>query len=237
MPRSSAWCPNSMASSHWVEQLGEVDVTGVEPMTAVIPNTLRLRDDVVDADPRDRRRPARRRARQCAGGRTRLLRRAQGDRIMTRPRHATRRQGDPRRRGARRFHRARSGRGVQRRRRRGARAQRLHRHHPRPRARGGRRGRCRRARRASRSGTMARRADRDEGPVRHQTACRPPRRATSSKASSPNTKAPCRRTVGRGRGDAGQAQPRPVRHGFLERDELFRQCHFALAQGGQPMPR
>ena len=34
----------------WVEQLGEVDVTGVEPMTAVIPNTLRLRADVVDAD-------------------------------------------------------------------------------------------------------------------------------------------------------------------------------------------
>jgi aspartyl-tRNA(Asn)/glutamyl-tRNA(Gln) amidotransferase subunit C len=31
----------------WVEQLGEVDVTGVEPMTAVIANTLRLRDDVV----------------------------------------------------------------------------------------------------------------------------------------------------------------------------------------------
>ncbi|AUW59158.1 Asp-tRNA(Asn)/Glu-tRNA(Gln) amidotransferase GatCAB subunit C [Sphingobium sp. SCG-1] len=31
----------------FVEQLGEVDVTGVEPMTAVIPNTLRLRDDVV----------------------------------------------------------------------------------------------------------------------------------------------------------------------------------------------
>lgn len=35
----------------WVEQLGEVDVEGVEPMMAVIPNTLRLRDDVVDADP------------------------------------------------------------------------------------------------------------------------------------------------------------------------------------------
>ncbi len=35
----------------WVEQLAEVDVTGVEPMTAVIPNTLRLRDDVVNADP------------------------------------------------------------------------------------------------------------------------------------------------------------------------------------------
>ena len=31
----------------WVEQLGEVDVTGVEPMTAVIPNHLRLREDVV----------------------------------------------------------------------------------------------------------------------------------------------------------------------------------------------
>ncbi|TKD50081.1 Asp-tRNA(Asn)/Glu-tRNA(Gln) amidotransferase subunit GatC [Sphingomonas baiyangensis] len=39
----------------WVEQLGEVDVAGVEPMTAVIPNTLRLRDDAVtDGDVRDR---------------------------------------------------------------------------------------------------------------------------------------------------------------------------------------
>lgn len=36
---------------HWIEQLGEVDTSGVEPMTAVIPNSLRLRDDVVDADP------------------------------------------------------------------------------------------------------------------------------------------------------------------------------------------
>ena len=35
----------------FMEELNEVDVTGVEPMTAVIPNTLRLRDDVVDADP------------------------------------------------------------------------------------------------------------------------------------------------------------------------------------------
>ncbi len=35
----------------WIEQLGEVDTDGVEPMTAVIPNALRLRDDVVDADP------------------------------------------------------------------------------------------------------------------------------------------------------------------------------------------
>jgi aspartyl-tRNA(Asn)/glutamyl-tRNA(Gln) amidotransferase subunit C len=31
----------------WIEQLGEVDTSGVEPMTAVIPNKLRLRDDVV----------------------------------------------------------------------------------------------------------------------------------------------------------------------------------------------
>ena len=31
----------------WIEQLGEVDTAGVEPMTAVIPNTLRLREDVV----------------------------------------------------------------------------------------------------------------------------------------------------------------------------------------------
>jgi len=31
----------------WIEQLQEVDVSGVEPMTAVIPNHLRLRDDIV----------------------------------------------------------------------------------------------------------------------------------------------------------------------------------------------
>lgn len=38
----------------WIEQLGEVDTSSVEPMTAVIPNTLRLRDDVVnDGDIRD----------------------------------------------------------------------------------------------------------------------------------------------------------------------------------------
>ncbi|MBV7259222.1 MULTISPECIES: Asp-tRNA(Asn)/Glu-tRNA(Gln) amidotransferase subunit GatC [Erythrobacter] len=36
----------------WVEQLGEVNVDGVEPMSAVIPNELRLRDDVIDADPK-----------------------------------------------------------------------------------------------------------------------------------------------------------------------------------------
>lgn len=38
----------------WVEQLAEVDTEGVEPLTAVIANELRLRDDVVnDGDCRD----------------------------------------------------------------------------------------------------------------------------------------------------------------------------------------
>ncbi|MGZ8337237.1 MAG: Asp-tRNA(Asn)/Glu-tRNA(Gln) amidotransferase subunit GatC [Allosphingosinicella sp.] len=38
----------------WVEQLQEVDVDGVQPMTAVIPNQLRLREDkVTDGDKRD----------------------------------------------------------------------------------------------------------------------------------------------------------------------------------------
>ena len=32
----------------WVEQLGEVDTDGVEPLTAVIDQKLRLREDVVD---------------------------------------------------------------------------------------------------------------------------------------------------------------------------------------------
>ena len=31
----------------WIEQLGEVDTDGVEPLTAVIEQKLRLRDDVV----------------------------------------------------------------------------------------------------------------------------------------------------------------------------------------------
>ena len=38
----------------WIEQLGEVNVKGIKPMTAVIPNHLRLRDDVVtDGNVRD----------------------------------------------------------------------------------------------------------------------------------------------------------------------------------------
>jgi aspartyl-tRNA(Asn)/glutamyl-tRNA(Gln) amidotransferase subunit C len=38
----------------WVEQLGEVATDGVEPLAAVIPNQLRLREDVItDGDIRD----------------------------------------------------------------------------------------------------------------------------------------------------------------------------------------
>jgi aspartyl-tRNA(Asn)/glutamyl-tRNA(Gln) amidotransferase subunit C len=38
----------------WVEQLGEVNTEGVEPLTAVIEQKLRLREDVVnDGDIRD----------------------------------------------------------------------------------------------------------------------------------------------------------------------------------------
>jgi aspartyl-tRNA(Asn)/glutamyl-tRNA(Gln) amidotransferase subunit C len=39
----------------WVEQLGEVDVSGIEPMTAVIENKLRLREDAItDGDVREK---------------------------------------------------------------------------------------------------------------------------------------------------------------------------------------
>ncbi len=39
----------------WIEQLSEVETANVEPMTAVIPNTLRLREDIVtDGNVRDR---------------------------------------------------------------------------------------------------------------------------------------------------------------------------------------
>lgn len=38
----------------WAEQLSEVDTSAVQPMTAVIANTLRLRaDEVTDGDVRD----------------------------------------------------------------------------------------------------------------------------------------------------------------------------------------
>ena len=35
----------------WVNQLGEVDTSGVQPMTAVMPMQQRLRADEVDVDP------------------------------------------------------------------------------------------------------------------------------------------------------------------------------------------
>jgi len=46
--------PELNAILGWVEQLGEVDTDGVEPLTAVIDQKLRLRDDAVtDGDIRD----------------------------------------------------------------------------------------------------------------------------------------------------------------------------------------
>ena len=44
---AEAMVPELNGILHWVEQLQEVDVTGVEPMTAVIPNKLRMRADIV----------------------------------------------------------------------------------------------------------------------------------------------------------------------------------------------
>ena len=52
---ADAFVPELNQILGWVEQLGEVDCSKVEPMTAVIPNKLRLRDDVVtDGEIRDR---------------------------------------------------------------------------------------------------------------------------------------------------------------------------------------
>jgi len=52
---AEAMVPELNGILQWVEQLGEVNVTGVEPMTAVIPNKLRLREDIVnDGNMRDR---------------------------------------------------------------------------------------------------------------------------------------------------------------------------------------
>lgn len=50
-PELAAMVPELNGILEWVEQLGEVDCSGVEPMTAVIENHLRLRDDVINADP------------------------------------------------------------------------------------------------------------------------------------------------------------------------------------------
>ena len=50
----AALVPELNAIIGWVEQLAEVDTDGVEPLTAVIDQKLRLRDDVVnDGDCRD----------------------------------------------------------------------------------------------------------------------------------------------------------------------------------------
>jgi aspartyl-tRNA(Asn)/glutamyl-tRNA(Gln) amidotransferase subunit C len=43
-----ALVPELNAIIGWVEQLGEVDTDGIEPLTAVIDQKLRLREDVVN---------------------------------------------------------------------------------------------------------------------------------------------------------------------------------------------
>ena len=49
-----AMLPEFNAILGWIAQLEEADTEGVAPLAAVIPNTLRLRDDVVtDGDRRD----------------------------------------------------------------------------------------------------------------------------------------------------------------------------------------
>jgi aspartyl-tRNA(Asn)/glutamyl-tRNA(Gln) amidotransferase subunit C len=47
----AAMVPELNGILDFVEQLSQVDTDGVEPMTAVIPNVLRLRADVVNAIP------------------------------------------------------------------------------------------------------------------------------------------------------------------------------------------
>ena len=50
-PEADALVPELNNILGWVEQLAEVDCKGVDPMTAVIPNRLRLREDkVTDGD-------------------------------------------------------------------------------------------------------------------------------------------------------------------------------------------
>jgi aspartyl-tRNA(Asn)/glutamyl-tRNA(Gln) amidotransferase subunit C len=47
----AAMVPELNGILDFVEQLSQVDTDGVEPMTAVIPNVLRLRADMVNAIP------------------------------------------------------------------------------------------------------------------------------------------------------------------------------------------
>ena len=54
-PEAQALVPELNNILGWIEQLQEVDTAGVEPVTAVIANTLRLRDDAItDGDIRDK---------------------------------------------------------------------------------------------------------------------------------------------------------------------------------------
>ena len=48
-PALDRMVPELNAILDWVEQLGEVDVEGVEPMTSVVAQTLKMREDKVTA--------------------------------------------------------------------------------------------------------------------------------------------------------------------------------------------
>lgn len=50
-PALARMVPEFNAILAFVDQLAEVDTSSVEPLMAVVPQELRLRDDVVDADP------------------------------------------------------------------------------------------------------------------------------------------------------------------------------------------
>jgi aspartyl-tRNA(Asn)/glutamyl-tRNA(Gln) amidotransferase subunit C len=47
-PEVEAMVPELNNILGWIEQLGEVNTDGIAPLAAVIPNTLRLREDVVN---------------------------------------------------------------------------------------------------------------------------------------------------------------------------------------------
>src|SRR3546814_16896248 len=79
------------------------------------------------------------------------------------------------------------------------------------------------------------RADRHEGPVRHEWRADDRGEPYARRLRAAIRVHRVAETVGRGRWDAGQAEPRPVRAGVVERDPLFRQRDTAFAPKG-PRP-
>ena len=213
----------------WVEQLGEVNTDGVEPLTAVIT------EQAAAARRRgDGRRLPRRGARQCAGRRARLLRRPEGDRMSeltaTDDRRASRRFP------LGRVHRARDRGAVQCGGRGGAGAERLYGRDAggcaRRRRRGGQGARQRRA------GVARRHSARHQGPVRDARR-RHDRRQPHPQGLQAALREHRHRQPAQGRGgDARQAQHGRVRDGLVERDQRLRAGD--LARGGArtaAMPR